>query len=949
MSSGLPFAAAEVEASLIDRWRRVVAHFPDQLAVTTTRGERYTYQAIDQTSNALAHALLAELGPINCPIILLLGHSPAMIISILGVLKANKAYVAFDPTQTVAQLQLLRETTAAPIIVTDQAHYAVAQAIATTTEQVWCMEALPTTPQTCPDPAISPDSIAGIFFTSGTINRPKGVPRSHRTILHRSWFSTNLLHFAPGHHISGIRQCGLGGGVADVFNALLNGATYCIYSLQTHGLQGLSEWLQTEKISYFHPPIILFRQWLDTLDPEAHFPHLRQILPSGRKSSADLARLWPHVPEACVVLTSYSATETTEITCTVLDRFTPAAEGVLHVGQPLPGKTVLVMHEDGQLATVDEVGEIVVRSRYISAGYWREPALTAQRFQMAADGSGEICYHTGDVGRLRPDGTVELVGRRDSQVKLRGYRVVLSEVEDALQALPTVKAAVVTADEERGLLLAYVIAATALPAPPSAIRAALAQRLPAYVLPTQIIYLSHFPLLASGKVNRQALPAPAHTRPALETPYVPAPTPLAATLVTIWEEVLGVQPVGINDHFLDLGGNSLSAMRLMVEIERTVGQKVSLVEFFNQPTIAHLAHCLRCNPEQCPDAPQNAVAALGEDSAPASQPTRPLSPAQAQALQQISAQINQPDVVQSWRQPRQVRWHRRRKAIHVALGTLPDQWRLNLLRRFVQQGWVQRRYFPQQVRAFEQFLQTIDHDHHNHGHHNHDQAIAYHLFCGCIDYYKLESGRHRISHHTPTDRASAVRISGIELVEQALAQKRGVLLLRSHVNGSFYFNNLPFKSYRVGQLEKHLPPILANDRAIESELFAHQLNTARQVLESGGIVNISADGHHGYSGSIDCAFLGRHRSFHSSFAELAVLTGAVVIAIEVDLNRVGQPTISFVGPLATGDAHEPYATRVDRLLAQYVAFCQTTWATKPWLIPWYQLAWHLAASPWEAK
>ncbi len=923
MSGLLPFAEAEIETSLIARWDRAVAHFPQALAVTTVSGERFTYQAIDQAANRLAHALLAELGPTNEPVFLLLGHAPAMIIGILGTLKANKAYVALDPTQPVGQLELLCAQTAARLMVTDQNQQAMAQALATVNEQCWLIESLPTTDQGAPDVTIAPDAIAGIFFTSGTINQPKGVPRSHRTILHRIWFGTSLCHFGPGHHISGIRQCGLGGGVADLFNALLNGATYCLYPLQTDGLQGLSAWLQHEKITYFHPPIILFRQWLDTLAPDACFPHLRQILPSGRKNNADLARLWPHVSANCVVLTSYSATETTEITCTVLDRSTPTAEGVLHVGQPLPGKTVLVLDEAGQPAATGMVGEIVVRSRYISSSYWRQPELTAARFRLATDGSDEICYYTGDLGRRRADGFVELVGRRDSQVKLRGYRIVLSEIEDALQALPSVQTAVVTADEERGLLQAYLVAATEPPMPPAQIRAALAERFPVYALPTHLSYLPSLPLLPSGKVNRQALPAPAQSRPLLPTPYQGPRTALESQVTTLWEELLQLQPIGIDDNFFELGGHSLLAMRLMVKIEQQFAAPPTLSDFFRRPTIAHLAALLTG------ETATTAIIAPEEDLFARLAATLP--PAQVAAVRTIYTQIGQPDQPQQWRKASSLRWHRRRKALHYAGQLLPAPLSWQLLTQIATTPRLRSRCFAREEALIRRFLQTIDTPHQD------EQTVARALLCGLVHHYGIKL--------RATNDPAQVKQS---LAGAAAREQRGRLFVRSHEALADHFDALGIASYRVGQIQNHIPKFQFDDAIVENALYTHQLNTARQVLQQGGTVNISADGIQGYSAGLVLDFHQRRRPFWPSFAELAVMTGAQVHMIKTTLSRTNAGAltapvrIQVSAPLDSGNEQQAYAARVERLVLQYVDGLRQMWAETPWLVPWYQMKQHLA-------
>ncbi len=262
------------------------------------------------------------------------------------------------------------------------------------------------------------------------------------------------------------------------------------------------------------------------------------------------------------------------------------------MGRPIPGKSVSVVDAAGEPVNAGEVGEIVVRSRYLSPGYWRQAELSAQRFRASDDVSGEIRYFTGDFGHLRADGCLELVGRRDSQVKVRGYRVVLSEVEDALCALAAVREAVVTLDEDRDRLLAYLLAADDPPALASTIRSMLATRFPDYALPSRFIYLESLPLLPNGKIDRRALPRPDRTRPDLAVAFLRPRTALETEIAAIWAELLGVDDLGVDDDFFALGGHSLLATRLLMEVERRYGVEVPLGSFFRAPTIAHLAQIL---------------------------------------------------------------------------------------------------------------------------------------------------------------------------------------------------------------------------------------------------------------------------------------------------------------------------------------------------------------------
>ncbi|MBX3010667.1 MAG: AMP-binding protein [Caldilineaceae bacterium] len=920
MTTVLPLTEAEIESSVIARWHRVMAHYADQVAVTTVAGERYTYAELDQASNRLAHALLDQLGPVNCPIILLLDHDYPLLVSLLGTLKAGKAYVAFDSSQAVGQLQLLYQSTAAPVIVTDQAHQALAQAIVSAAEQagdatptIWLFDALPATQRGTPDLPLTPDTLAGIFFTSGTISQPKGIARSHRIVLHRAWFGAGTYTFSPSDAISGIRQCGLGGGMADVFNALLYGATYCFYDLHQQGLQGLSAWLQRERITYFHPPIVLFRQWLETLAPGEFYPHLRLVLPSGRKSRADLERFWPHVPAECAILTSYSSTETTQITSTAVTRTTPLDDGVIHVGAPLPGKQVTVVDNDGQPATPGEVGEIVVRSRYIATGYWRQPTLTAQRFTPTTDGSGETIYRTGDFGRLRADGYLELIGRQDSQVKVRGYRVVLGEVEDALRALPGIHEAAVTANETRGQLYAYLIAATEPPTPPAAIRASLATRFPDYALPSHIRYLPTLPILPSGKIDRKALPAPPPSRPALAVPYTPPATATEAALVTLWEEILLIEGIGIYDSFFELGGHSLLAMRLIMAIQQKFGQLLPIRAFAQQPTIAQLASHLD------PTAPRQAI----EPSA------RPEPSATTDELFVLRARRAVDPIPLS-------HWQRFKSR---GLQTVaPYAWRARFLALGCRQRPLQQTHYRNIVQLIDRFYSTLEQPRLTR-----DATVQQSLMT------KLWMKWGILRLHYTNQLAQLDRwftVHGLAHLQEAVARQQGVILARSHTffsQQAFFILEQqgfhPIFALGLGKVARIMQGKVDDDYLMA--VRSHLLFQSAQVLQQGGLISILPDGHHGSREGITLPFHGRQRTFRTGFAELALDTGAAVVPIFVSSDLKGHIRVEFTPALTS----QPTANRdeqVKDLVTQYATLLRKHWAAHPANVPWPQMRLHLA-------
>ena len=917
----LPFEKTEIEGSISTRWQRVVEHFPEHIAVTTANGERYTYAELDQAANRLAHSLLKALGVENCPVVLLFDHGYPLLISILGVLKAGKAYVAFDTTQDIEQLQLLYKTVAPAIMVTNATGYALAQTIAAMTDattvnppSIWLLETLPESNATAPGLSIAPDAIATIVFTSGTVKQPKGVARSHRIVLYRTWYAVGTQPFGPGHCIAGIRHCGLGGGMIYLFFALLYGATYCLYDLKSGSLQELAEWLQRERISYFPPPIILFRQWLETLAPGAFYPHLRYIEPSGRKTSADLEPLWPHVSAECRVQTGYAATEVDRITSTLITCHTSLPEGVLHVGTPLPDRTVSIIQEDGQNVAVGEIGEIVVRSRYIPRGYWRQPKLSSERFVQVDDGSGETSYRTGDFGYWRRDGNLELVGRQDSQVKLRGYRIILGEVEDVLRTLPSVKEAVVSADEERGVLLAYLIAASEPPPPASLLRDALAAKLPPYAVPNYIIFLPYFPLLTSGKVNHRALPAPELNRGSLTTPYVPPRTQVETELVSIWERLLPMHPIGMEDNFFDLGGHSLLTMQLLYAVEQQFQQSVALQDFVFNPTISHIAALLSLE--------------AGQELAKRDQIVAPSSLLDNAELRALYDALDSKAKIDKLRIPLRVKHPPSRKL--QLLLRLPQPIAMFLLYQLVQQPWVQQHYLAYQTAQVKRFLTGLE-----------DvpvqsSLVARSLFFGALIHFGV-----RQTVFPRLQIANKIPVHGLEALS-ARSQGQGAILLTSHNYEATYF-----RTFRLTQGWISNMTLLTSNRSFdkvraEHILYGRQLELARQTLERGQVIYIAPDVHQGHGTSITVPFHGRMHPFRTSFADLALLTDAQIFFVASDLQAYDRFSFQLVGPFDRGTPAMNYKERVQYLMNQYVTHLRQQWARNPWALPWWLLNEHLS-------
>ncbi|MGH8059782.1 MAG: non-ribosomal peptide synthetase, partial [Candidatus Entotheonellia bacterium] len=270
----------------------------------------------------------------------------------------------------------------------------------------------------------------------------------------------------------------------------------------------------------------------------------------------------------------------------------PLPEDLVPVGYPVEDVEVLLLDPQGRDVGFHQIGEIAVKSRYLSPGYWKRPDLTRAKFLSGPGGGDERVYLTGDLGRMLPDGCLILLGREDFQVKVRGQRVEIGEIERALLALQGIGEAVVVARDERPdepVLVAYLVPSER-PAPTvTALRRQLAAKLPAYMVPSAFVLLEAMPLAPNGKLDRRAMPAPSRARPPLETPFVAPQSPVEEMLARIWAEVLSLDEVGIFDHFLELGGHSLLATQVVSRVLSRFHVDLPLRSLFESPTVAAMA------------------------------------------------------------------------------------------------------------------------------------------------------------------------------------------------------------------------------------------------------------------------------------------------------------------------------------------------------------------------
>jgi acyl-coenzyme A synthetase/AMP-(fatty) acid ligase/acyl carrier protein len=441
--------------------------------------------------------------------------------------------------------------------------------------------------------SLSPNTLAYLLYTSGSTGTPKGVLQNHRNVLHMIKNECNGFHLCADDRLSLLYSPSVVSAARNTFDALLNGAAVFPFNLRDEGLACLTDWLIQEEITIYKSVATLFRHFTGTLTGEESFPHLRLIfLGSETVYRRDIEFYRKHFPPSCLFVVSLSATEITQFRKYFVDKEVSIPDSVVPVGYPEEDLHVLLLDEGGKEVGVGTIGQIAVKSRYLSLGYWRRPDLNQSRFLPDPSGGGERIYLTGDLGRMQDDGCLIHVGREDFQVKIRGNRVEVGEIETALLDHPGVREAVVVAHEDaRGekRLAAYLVASRETVPTARELRRSLVANLPEYMVPTAFVFLDALPLTPSGKVNRLTLPVPDQARPEIEDTFVAPGTSVEQVVAGIWAEILGLEQIGVHDNFFELGGHSLLLAGVYSKLQETFGEEISLLDMLKYPTVKALS------------------------------------------------------------------------------------------------------------------------------------------------------------------------------------------------------------------------------------------------------------------------------------------------------------------------------------------------------------------------
>jgi amino acid adenylation domain-containing protein/non-ribosomal peptide synthase protein (TIGR01720 family) len=578
------------------------ARTPDAPAVTYD-GDTLTYRQLDRRANQLArHLRQLGVGP-GMLVGVLIDRSLDLPVGLLGVLKAGGAYLPLDPGHPAERLGFMLTDAAAPVLVC-QEHLldrlpdglrAGLRVVRVDGDRA----AIAAQPGDPPPATALPDDLVYAIYTSGSTGQPKGVMVPHANVVRL--FAATRDHFGFGAEDvwTLFHSCAFDFSVWELWGALAHGGRVVAVPQElTRDPEHFWELLVAEGVTVLNQTPTAFTGLARAAlaAPAGGGTALSTIIFGGEALEPHQLRGWlerfgDRRPR---LVNMYGITETTvHVTYRPLDARDLDVPGCSPIGRPLPDLELYVLDAWLNPVPVGVPGELYVGGAGLARGYLARPGLTADRFvahPFSATPEARL-YRTGDLARWRPDGDLDYLGRSDQQVQVRGYRVEPAEIEAAVEAHPAVEGAVVVAREDTPgdkRLVAYVVAQADAVLTASELRAFLRQSLPEHMLPAAFVGVGAFPVTPNGKVDRAALPAPEGTRPALEQGYRPPRSPLEQTLAGIWQEVLGLEQVGVDDNFFELGGDSILALQL---IARARGQGVAFTpkQLFTHQTIAELA------------------------------------------------------------------------------------------------------------------------------------------------------------------------------------------------------------------------------------------------------------------------------------------------------------------------------------------------------------------------
>ncbi len=577
---------------------------PDAVAVTSGEGA-LTFAELDRAANRLAHHLLGSGVAPETPVGVCVERTLAMPVGLLAILKAGGACLPLDPSYPVERLRFMLADANPPAVLVQQGSIELIDAARGPQTRIVDLDARRGTgPASRPDRERRPDRLAYLIYTSGSTGEPRGVLLPHRALVNHCLAAVNLYELGPSDRVLQFCSPSFDVSIEELFPTWAAGARVVLRPRELAILgRGWLDWLASEGLTVLNLPTAYWHAWVRDLESLGRQPPacLRAVIVGGERATAAAYRSWRRVGgDRIRWFNAYGPTEASVMATIFAAPPGAAGDGETDppIGRPLPGVTVHVLGAEGCPVPDGETGELHIGGVGLARGYLNKPELTAERFvpDPFSTGSEGRLYRTGDLGRVRSDGELEFVGRRDRQVKVSGgFRVEPGEVEVALRSHRGVTDAVVLPHEDpsgQRRLVGYVVTAPGTTVLAAGLRRHLATRLPPYLVPASFILLCEFPMTPNGKVDHVALAALDGRRPDPDDGPVARRTPMEEAVAAIWATVLGLREIGVDDDLFESGGDSLRAAQIAASAQEAFGMAVPLDTLLAEPTVAALARYL---------------------------------------------------------------------------------------------------------------------------------------------------------------------------------------------------------------------------------------------------------------------------------------------------------------------------------------------------------------------
>jgi surfactin family lipopeptide synthetase C len=592
-------ATADSHSSIQQRFEAQVEAAPDTVALISN-SEAMTYADLNRSANQLAHHLRSLGAGPDARVGICLERGRQLVIGVLATLKAGAASVPLDPEYPRDRLRHILESSECQILLTSET---LLESLPETAITNLCLDRdwnrVASEPNHNPQNQSDAQNLAYVLYTSGSTGRPKGVAMCEGALSNLLSWQLDGGPFRPARTLQ-FASISFDVSFQEIFSTLCSGGTLLLISNELRrDTLSLLRFLNEQRVERIFAPAIFLQHLAATISNGAVLPeHMNEVITAGEQLviTPELRELFERL-DNCVLINQYGPSETHVVTAYSL----PATAGdwppLPPIGRPIANTQIYVLDRNLEPVPIGVQGQLCIAGASLARGYQNQPSLTAERFvpNPFAGQPGDRLYLTGDLARYRVDGNIEFLGRVDDQVKIRGFRVELGEIETILMAHPSVRTAVVTAQEDvknDRRLVGYLVPSNIVNETfLQEVRDWLRQQLPDHMIPSAFVVLESLPLTSSGKVNRRALPAPESPEVDADS-YVAPRTSTEAQLAAIWCDVLNCKPVGIHDNFFELGGHSLLATQLISRVRNTFKVELPLRYLFASPTVAGFAAAL---------------------------------------------------------------------------------------------------------------------------------------------------------------------------------------------------------------------------------------------------------------------------------------------------------------------------------------------------------------------